>query len=132
MIQQLETILTPNPGLDSTFGYSTSISNFNNQLFFRVFGLASGPYQGLNPNLTLIGALGLGGGGFAALARHGTAALLSSASVQYPYQTIDILQGIQKAFQDGLYNEVSAKFPDGILTDLTAANNLDESACPTG
>jgi hypothetical protein len=125
----LKGILTANS--TTTFGYSTSISNFNNQLFFQVFGLFGGPYQKLKSNLTLIGALNLGGGGFQALARHGVAALLSSVSVQYTYKPLQVLAGVQAAFQSGNSNQVSATFPDGILNDLEAANQLSEAACPT-
>src|SRR5439155_14155625 len=97
----------------------------------QVFWLSGAQLRGLSSSLTLLGALNLGGGAFNALARHGTAALLSSASVQYPYTTLQVLQAVHQAFVDGNPNEVLPGFPDGVLTDLTNANNLDEGACPS-
>jgi hypothetical protein len=38
---------------------------------------------------------------------------------------------VQTAFKAGSANQVSAAFPDGVLTDLTAANNQSEQDCPT-
>jgi hypothetical protein len=141
------------PFLVSPFGYDHNLlgpptkqnknNSFNNQPFFGygstnppfpnpgIFGLPSGPFGGLKSNLTLIAALNNGGGAFAALARHGTAALLSSQSVKYTYGTAAILNGLRNAFLSGNANQVSATFPDGILTDLTNANQLSEAACPT-
>jgi prealbumin domain-containing protein len=137
------------PFLTSPFGYDPSklggpppSKSFNNQPFFGygnpqtnagIFGLPGGPYQGLSSTLTLIGALNLGGGGYSALARHGTAGLLSSGSVQYPYSPSQVLNGVRNAFLSptGNYNLASTTFPDGVLTDLTNANNLDEKACPS-
>jgi uncharacterized repeat protein (TIGR01451 family) len=50
-----------------------------------------------NPNITLLEAAGLGGGGVNALARHAVAALLNSASagVDYPYTTAQVLAIVQ-------------------------------------
>jgi hypothetical protein len=129
------------PFLTSPFGYNAAVSNFNNQPFFRygtspfspgIFGLPAGPFQSLSSTLTLIGALNLGGGGFQALARHGTAGLLSSGSVKYPYTPTQVLNGVRNAFLSGNANQVSTTFPDGVLTDIENANNLNEQACPTG
>ena len=132
------------PYLTGLFGYDSSLSNFNNQPFFGygtknppfpspgIFGLPTGPFRNLSASLTLKGALNGGGGGFFALARHGTAALLSSQSVKYQFGTADILTGVRNAFLSGNPNQVSATFPNGILTDLTNANNQSEQACPTG
>jgi hypothetical protein len=129
-IIKLEGVLTANS--TTTFGYSTSISNFNNQLFGQVFWLSGTNLRGLSSSLTLLGALNLGGGGFQALARHGTAGLLSSGSVQYPYSPLQVLQGVHDAFVHNNANYTgNSDFPDGVLTDLTNANNLDESACPS-
>jgi len=58
--------------------------------------------------MTLLGALNLGGGGFQALARHGVAGLLSSASVQYPYSATQVLNGVHIANNS---NQVSGAFP---------------------
>jgi hypothetical protein len=101
------------------------------QLFRAVFALNGSNLRGISNNTTLLDALNLGGGGFQALARHGTAALLSSVSVAYPYSAQQVLVGVHNAFVDNNSNEVSSVFPEGVLNDLTAANNLDESACPT-
>jgi 2C-methyl-D-erythritol 2,4-cyclodiphosphate synthase len=131
------------PHLTTPFGYNAALANFNNQPFFGygsntppfpspgIFGLPSGPFQGLSATLTLQGALNLGGGGFMALARHGTAALLSAGSVKYAYSIDDVLNGVRNAFISGQYNKSSQTFPDGVLTDLTNANNQPEQACPT-
>jgi uncharacterized surface anchored protein len=128
------------PFLVSPFGYNPAVSNFNNQPFFGygspqtspgIFGLPGGPYRGLSSSLTLIGALNLGGGGFQALARHGTAGLLSSGAVQYPYTPTQVLNGVRNAFLANNSNLVSATFPNGVLTDIENANNLSEQACPS-
>jgi hypothetical protein len=115
------------------YSFDSSISNFNNQLFFQIFGLlpSSGPFQGLSPSLTLIQALNLGGGGFIELARQATAGLLSSVSVDYPYSAKQVLVGVTAAFVVGNPNLVTTTFPDGVVTDLGNANNLSEAACPT-
>jgi hypothetical protein len=57
--------------------------------------------------------------------------MLSSVSVNYPYSAAQVLVGLHNAFVSGNYNQVSSVFPDGILTDLTNANNLSEAHCPT-
>jgi hypothetical protein len=127
------------PFLVSPFGYNPAVTNFNNQPFFRygspaqpgIFGLPTGSTRNLSSTLTLIGALNLGGGGFQALARHGTAGLLSSGAVQYPYSPSQMLNAVRQAFIDNNPNEVLPGFPDGVLTDITNANNLDEQACPS-
>jgi hypothetical protein len=139
------------PLLTSPFGYDPSklggppsSKSFNNQPFFGygstnppypspgIFGLPSGPFQGISSSLTLIGALNLGGGGFQALARHGTAALLSSGSVQYQFTPSQVLNGVRNAFISGNSNQTSTVFPKGVLTELENANNQSEQACPTG
>ncbi|HEX5015242.1 MAG TPA: hypothetical protein VFV72_13910 [Candidatus Limnocylindrales bacterium] len=93
-------------------------------LFRDTFGLTPAQMQGLNTNLTLGQAINLGGGQFRALARHGTAALLASASVNYPFTTEEVLTLVHDAFVNG-----DPDFNDA-LDLLTAANNLDHSACP--
>lgn len=72
-------------------GYSAS------QKFNAVFGVAYDPY------LTLLGALKLGGGGYAALARHATAALLNAAhdDVDYGLTSSEIVARVQNAFATG-------------------------------
>jgi hypothetical protein len=121
------------PYLVPPFGYDSGVSNFNNQSFWTIFGIPSGDHHGLPSNLTLKGALNKGGGGYSALARHGTAALLSSVWVDYEYDPTDVLDGVRAAFMGTDPNQVILPtFPDGVLNDLTAANSLDESACVTG
>ena len=72
-------------------GYTTG------QLFNDVFGV---DYQS---SLTLLGALKQGGGGFAALGRHATAALLNAAHehVDYGLTTSQIIAAVQQAFASG-------------------------------
>jgi hypothetical protein len=141
------------PFLVSPFGYDPTLTgpptkqnpknSFNNQPFFGygsnkppfpspgIFGLPTGPFGQQQPTMTLIGALNNGGGAFAALSRHATAALLSSVSVKYTYTTQQILTGVRNAFISGNPNQMSPTFPDGILNDLESANQQNEQACPT-
>ena len=104
-------------------------------LFELTFGITDAQMKAAvgpsNANVTLLGALNTGGGGFFALLRHGTAGLLSSGSVAYTYSTAQVLQGVQAAFQAGNPDVAFGPFTD-VLANLAAANNLDESACPTG
>jgi uncharacterized surface anchored protein len=111
------------------YSYDSGKTGMTSQLFRQIFAIAN--LRGLSTNLTLLGALNLGGGGFNALARHGTAALLSSVSVQYPYSAAQVLDAVHYAFANNNVNDTSV-LPGGALTSLTNANNLDESACPTG
>lgn len=64
-------------------------------LFDDVFGVA------YNDDLTLLGALKLEGGGFKALARHATAALLNAAhpDVEYGLTSAQIIDLVQEAFE---------------------------------
>lgn len=56
-----------------------------------------------NPNITLLQAIKLGGGGVNRLARHGTAALLSAASViNYPYTVAQVIALVQAGDADAL------------------------------
>lgn len=63
-------------------------------LFNTVFGV------NYNSSLTLLGALNQGGGGFAALARQASAALLNSAhdNVSYGLTTSQVIALVQQAF----------------------------------
>ena len=98
--------------------------------FWNTFGIDGAHRQNLSASLTLLDAVSLGGGQFRALARHGTAALLSSApTVDYPYTPAQVLQGVHDAFMNNNYDLKTATFPNGVLTDLTAANNLPETSC---
>lgn len=67
------------------------------QLYDDVFGVS------YSPTLTLGGALEQGGGGFAALGRHSTAALLGAAhpDVNYGLTTSEIIAAVRQAFASG-------------------------------
>jgi hypothetical protein len=75
-------------------------------LFNTVFGV------NYNSKLTLLGALNLGGGGFEALARHATAALLNAANpnVNYGLTTSQIIAMVQKAFKTGQPEQIKNEF----------------------
>lgn len=74
--------------------------------FDAVFGVK------YNSSLTLAQAVNLGGGGFAALARHATAALLNSANpnVNYGLTTSQIIAMVQKAFSTGEPEQIKNEF----------------------
>jgi hypothetical protein len=61
-----------------------------------------------NPNISLLTALGLEGGGVKALARHAAAALLNSASdgVDYGLTTAQVIAAVQAAVASGDYESV--------------------------
>jgi uncharacterized repeat protein (TIGR01451 family) len=80
--------------------------------------------RGLSADLTLLEAIELGGGGFKALARHGTAALLNSLSVNYEFSADEVLQDVHDAFVSGNLGT--------LIDDFNEANNQDHSSCPTG
>jgi hypothetical protein len=80
--------------------------------------------HGLDPNLTLLGAVKLGGGDFNALARQGTSALLNSLSVAYEFGTEHVLQEVHDAFISGDIGD--------LITKYDTANKRDHSSCPTG
>ena len=68
--------------------------------------------NGFNPNISLLAALNLGGGGKEALARHAVAALLNSASdgVDYGMSTADVISAVQAAFASGDYESAKNRF----------------------
>ena len=82
--------------------------------------------RGLDPNLTLLGAIALGGGNYNALARHGASALLNSLSIAYEFDADQILQDVHDSFVSG------APTPSSLISAYSTANNRDHSACPTG
>jgi hypothetical protein len=94
-------------------------------LFRDAFNLTSAQMTavGLDPNLTLLGAIQLGGGNYNALARQGTSALLNSVSVDYPYDPDQVLQMVHDAIVD--------QDLDDLINLFDAANNLDHSSCPS-
>ncbi len=114
------TILTPGapPALPS--------AGTGSALFKNTFGITDAQMTaaGLNTNLTLLQAINTGGGHFSALARHGTAALLNSVSVNYPFDIGPVLDGVQAAFVNGDSNF------NGFLDAISAANNLPHDSCP--
>jgi hypothetical protein len=113
-----------------SYGFSDNTSlGGTSQLFGTIFGLSGTNLRGISSTATLLDAINTGGGGFAALERHGTAGLLSSLSVAYPYSAEQVLVGVHDAFAAN-NPDVSDQFFKDVLADLTAANNLDESACP--
>jgi hypothetical protein len=85
---------------NSWTGYSPSDS------YDAVFGVK------YNSKLTLLGAVNLGGGGYAALARHAAAALLNSSNpnVNYGLTTSQIIAMVQKAFATGEPEQIKDEF----------------------
>lgn len=77
--------------------------------------------NGFNPNITLLDALNLGGGGKNALARHAVAGLLNSAAtgVDYGMSTGEVIDAVQAAFASGDFETVK--------NPLEA---LNEKGCP--
>lgn len=99
----------PPPGEGCTPGFwKNSVGSWPagylpNADFDATFGV-----NGFNPNISLMTALGLGGGGKNALARHAVAALLNSASggVDYPMSTADVIAQVRAAFASGDFESV--------------------------
>ena len=87
------------------------------QLYNTVFGVS------YTSGLTLLGALNQGGGGFEALGRHSTAALLNAAhgEVDFGLSTSQVIALVQQAFASGN--------PEPIKNQLAA---LNEQGCPLG
>jgi hypothetical protein len=84
--------------------------------FDTVFGV-----DAFNPNITLLDALRLGGGGLKKLARHGTAALLNAShdGVSFGMTTAEVIDAVQAAILSGDY--------EPLATQLDEANN---AGCP--
>jgi hypothetical protein len=72
--------------------------------------------------MTMEEAINLGGGDFNAIARHGVAALLSSASVAYPFSTDAVLTMV--------HNAIATLTVEPTLGQLSAANELSHQNCP--
>jgi hypothetical protein len=74
-----------------------------------------------NPNITLLAAANLGGGGLNKLARHAVAALLNAASgdVDYPQSAAGVIAAVAAAINAGTY--------EPLATQLDTWNNL---GCP--
>ena len=94
------------------------------QEFASIFGLSDAQMTaaGLDPDMTMLEAINLGGGGFDAIARHGTAALLSSVSVAYPFSADAVLTMVHDA--------IATLTVEPTLTQLSSANNLSHQNCP--
>jgi len=118
----------PPPGTQGcTPGYWKQTQHFDSwkvylptDSFNAVFGL-SGPFAN---SLTLLDALGQGGGGIYAFGRHATAALLDSANggVAYGYSTAQVIAMTQAAYTSGDAGQIEATH------NLFAAQN--EKGCP--
>ncbi|MFL5761160.1 MAG: hypothetical protein ACJ789_15685 [Thermomicrobiales bacterium] len=102
---------------------------YASQLFANVFDLTSAQMTaaGLTPNLTISGAINLGGGGFNALARHGAAGLLSAGSgINYQYSVAQVYHLVHDPIASG---DASLAATNASL--LAAANTKNEQRCPT-
>jgi Domain of unknown function DUF11 len=121
VVQSIRTTINT---LGPPFVYNDANGGLTTQLFRDIFGLTSAQMTaaGLSPNLTMLQAINLGGGGFQKLARHAVAGLLSSASVAYPFSTVQVLQMTRTAVIN-LQAEPTA-------TQLADANNLSHQNCP--
>jgi hypothetical protein len=69
-----------------------------------------------NPDLSLLQALNLGGGGLKKLARHGVAALLNATSGDYPQDAATVIAAVAAAINSGTY--------EPLATQLDTWNNL--------
>jgi hypothetical protein len=107
--------------------FGTVIDGTHTSLFRLAFDLTEAQMTaaGLDPNLTLLGAVELGGGDFRALARQGTSALLNSVSgINYTFSADFVLTQVH----DAIVNlDVGS-----LISDFNDANKLDHSSCPTG
>lgn len=83
--------------------------------------------NGFNPNISLLDALNLGGGGKNALARHAVAALLNSAAadVDYGMSTADVIAVVQAAFAGGAFESAKNVFEG--LNELECGLSNDNS-----
>jgi len=109
-------------GLGAPYVYDDSAGGLTTQLFRNIFGVTSAEMTaaGLDPNMTMEQAINLGGGDFEKLARHGVAALISSASgINYPFNQNQVLTMVHNAIVN-LGAEPTAQ-------QLADANNL---GCP--
>ncbi len=90
------------------------------------FGVTSAQMTaaGLNPNLTLLQAVGSNGGGFQKLMRHGVTALLNSCGIagHFPYTPQQILLAI--------HNAIVNKTPTPLADQLADANEANPEICP--
>jgi hypothetical protein len=68
-----------------------------------------------NPNITLLQAAGLGGGGVQAMARHAVAALLNAAhpNIDYPMSTSQVINVVKFAAVTGKFEDAKDLFEQG-------------------
>jgi hypothetical protein len=106
--------------------WGNTVSGTTATMFREVFNLTGTQMlaRGLDSELTLLEAVEIGGGGFSALARQGTSALLNSLSVDYAFSADDVLQEVHDAFVSG---DIGT-----LISDYDTANNRDHDSCPTG
>ncbi len=94
--------------------------------FKTTFGLTTTQMTnaGLSTNLTLLGALNLGGGNGNKLARQGTAALLNTCGLNghYTYSASQVLNNI--------HNALANNTPEPLATQLGDANEVQPDKCP--
>ena len=86
--------------MGAPYFYDPAVDGVDEQLFRNIFGLTAAQMTaaGLDPNLTMEQGVNLGGGGFDKLARHGVAALLSSAAgISYPFSSDQVLTMVHDA-----------------------------------
>jgi hypothetical protein len=81
---------------------------------------------GLDPDLTILGAINLGGGGFQALARHGAAGLLSAGSVNFEFSVLEVYHLVHDPIAAG-----DADAAADNASELGDANNNSHQSCPT-
>lgn len=86
---------------DDWVGYCPD--NMFNMIFMR---------EAFNPDITILQALLLEGGGLEALARAAASALLNAVSpiVNYPLTAMEVIQKFQEAYDSGEYEETIAEF----------------------
>ncbi|MEW5800904.1 MAG: SdrD B-like domain-containing protein [bacterium] len=70
--------------------------------------------EAFRPDITLLCALNLGGGGLKKLARQGTAALLNSShpSVNFPLSTAEVIEAVRDAIVSGEYEPLATQLDD--------------------
>jgi hypothetical protein len=109
-------------------GAISGIDGTSGSLFMTTFGLTSAQMTaaGLDPTMTLIQALNLGGGSYRMLARQGTASLINSCALapNFPYSTSQVITMIHDAIVN-LNAEPAA-------SQLAAANEAQPDKCPAG
>lgn len=112
------------PGFWKTHTSEWPVGYATTDLFYAEFGNPT-VRAGVAAGITLLQALELGGGDFQALARHGTAALLSAAdtNVNFPFTEAQVIALVRDAFNNNNSNYNNA------LTLLTNANELNHVHC---